>query len=208
MPMAVHTHTQMAATCAPRTLLRHPKVSLLVTYGLWGPEYSPARYTNRMLLKPSIITLFILCVNVCASIDVLGKLHDTVHTDCVCLVKWVQIKGKIKGSTFQRLRDVCDILTASVWMLYLRVQCPVEIRTDSKVGISVQSAIMNTFLNHDDKKERAVKVRGGIFSQKNEENCWYKMLKRKSWEGTCDVYWHLQSHGHENVAVTVGLYFC
>lgn len=59
----IHAHNQMAATCALRTLLSHPQVSLLVTYDLWGPEFIAARYTDRMLLKALITALLILCVS-------------------------------------------------------------------------------------------------------------------------------------------------
>lgn len=48
-----HACDQMAATCAPRALLHHPQVSLLMTYGLRGPEYSTSGYTRSMLLKAS-----------------------------------------------------------------------------------------------------------------------------------------------------------
>lgn len=70
-----HTRAQMAATCALRTLLCHPLESLLVTYGLWWPEPSTARYTDRMSLKASITALHILCMKVCASICVRAVLN-------------------------------------------------------------------------------------------------------------------------------------
>lgn len=41
------------------------------------------------------------------------------------------------------------------------------------------------------------------------ENCWYKMLEwmRLGW-GECAMSTDIQSHGHQHVAATVGLYFC
>lgn len=72
--------------------------------------------------------------------------------DTFVLLNGCKAKDKVKGCMFQRLRDVCDVLTASLSTVSSEwVQWPVKIR--AIVSISDPVSKHEHISNHDERKK-------------------------------------------------------